>query len=379
MVEETIEKIKILYENGLSVKEIAKNVNCSESTVNRKIKELPEQSREVRVQSKSNKQQKKALSLFYATSITQSDLKIQDQEENWIVDIKLLRDRVEEESKFWAFIVYPETKDIEDVIKELTFEMIKASISPLHNKDIWLHDSPLVSDEETGEILLEKGERYKYGDKKKEHYHVLLQFDKPMSFKNVYKLTQRISGNKVAPTKVYSPYSYFEYLWHKNEDIAIKAHYSREDVIIINGFNPELSQSDKDVLLQDIAKHIRKYKLQDLDAILEHYNYSLEVIQAIKGCSYFVQQLCNAQYHKAHPTEDKRVHIVIDNISQLQNLVNSDSLLESPIKKVKEPGGYQLPTSEVLENFGKEKEKPSSGYTDANSAEDLEELLNNSY
>ena len=64
-------------------------------------------------------------------------------------------------SRYWAFIVYPESV-LENWRDELEEQGLVFAVSPLHDKDI----NPT-------------------GEKKKEHYHVLIEFTGPKTYKSV--------------------------------------------------------------------------------------------------------------------------------------------------------------------------------------------------
>jgi transposase len=303
-------KIKVveLYEQGLSVRKIADSLNLSVSTIQRIIKELPESSQEAHTLNQTNKRQLSSLMLKYKQSITQQDLTIQDEKEGWIVDVAKLKAELEEESQYWICICYPESSDINEIMRKIKNKGIRAAISPLHNKDKWLHDSPQLVDKETGEILDTGGQRYKQGDTKKAHYHIIFQFEKVMPFRKVLFLME-LCNTKVYPKRVFSPLMMYEYLWHKNEDLSKKAHYSKEDVVIINGFVPLLTKADKDILMQDILKRITLENLTTMEDLLCYYNHSLEVIQAIKSSPYLVQKNLDSVYQRLNPSKD-RIHKV---------------------------------------------------------------------
>lgn len=299
-------KLQQLYEMGISYSEIAKELKISKSTVFRAIKKLPGGSQEARELSKNSK-------CYLTMSITYQDLKNQDTEEGWEIDLKKLKEIDRQSSCYFMGIIYPETMDIDKFIDECKKRGLKVAISPLHNKDKWLHDSPAVVDEETGVVIFDVGERYKLGDDKKYHWHYLVQFASKQSFDFMYQLHCAISGNKVIPKVVYSPLGAFEYLWHKNEDLSIKAHYSRDEVVVINGFNPILTTSDKELILKEIIMTIREYHFTKQKDVEEFFHYSTEIITVMGVKNYYIHNVLNEEWRMMHPDHVKKVEIVKGN------------------------------------------------------------------
>ena len=64
-------------------------------------------------------------------------------------------------SRYWSFIVYPESVK-EGWINELEEKGLVFAISPLHDKDV----NPT-------------------GEKKKEHYHILVEYEGPKTYKSI--------------------------------------------------------------------------------------------------------------------------------------------------------------------------------------------------
>ena len=68
----------------------------------------------------------------------------------------------QQRSKFWAFIVYPESCNLNRFIEDMTNYRVPYAISPLHDKDL-----------------------DKDGNIKKAHYHIILAYDNPISYNTV--------------------------------------------------------------------------------------------------------------------------------------------------------------------------------------------------
>lgn len=303
MTDEKSEKLRQLFEMGEPYEDIAKELDISKSTVIRAVKKLHDGSHEARELNKKSKS-------YLSKSITRKDLKNQDETEGWVVDIRLLKEIDKQSSCYFTGVFYPETMELGKFIEACERRGLKVSISPLHNKDKWLHDSPAVVDTETGEVIFAEGERYEIGDPKKEHYHYIIQFATKQSFEFMYELHKVLANNNVIPKIVYSPLGMFEYLWHKNEDMSLKAHYNRDEVTIINGFNPLLTTSDKELILKEIILKIRENHFTRQKDVEEFFNYSTEVITVMGVKNYYINNVLQEEWRMKNPDYAKKIRIV---------------------------------------------------------------------
>lgn len=148
-------------------------------------------------------------------------------------------------SRYWAFIVYPESIK-ENWINILEEKGLIFCVSPLHDKDI----NP------TGEI-------------KKEHYHVLIEYDGPKTWKTIKEeITDEIGAT--IPKKVESLRGYYRYLTHM--DNPEKAQYKIEDIKCYNGFKLDLTTTEVIKLLKEITEDIKKLNIKEYVDILDYYN-----------------------------------------------------------------------------------------------------------
>lgn len=155
--------------------------------------------------------------------------------------------------RYWSFILYPDTApdNWERIITETGLQWVK---SPLHDSDIWKEDSPQYVDEKG--VIHEIGEKYKAGDKKKAHFHVLLCFKGPTTYKRVCDLIQPL--NCTIPKRVLSCCGIIRYFTH--EDDPDKYHYNKNDIVAYNGldldsFN-DLTESETDKVINDLIDFI---------------------------------------------------------------------------------------------------------------------------
>lgn len=154
-----------------------------------------------------------------------------------------------EKERYWTFIMYPDSRP--DNWKEILQETgLQIGISPLHDKD--------KNADET---------------QKKEHYHVLLTFQGPTTYKRVAKLIEPINGT--IPKRVVSPIGMIRYFTHK--DNPEKAQYNEEEIISINGFDVK----EFNGITKTMEKALKE-AIIDLIRIKDIYEYS-ELIEYLKN------------------------------------------------------------------------------------------------
>lgn len=141
----------------------------------------------------------------------------------------------QERSKFWAFILYPESCDIMEFVKAIADYPVPYTISPCHDRD-------LDSD----------------GNVKKAHYHVMLCYDNPISYSTVADFTQKFG---TYPIKIISCKAYYSYFTHSecgNKDG--KAVYNSLDILSGNGFDISnyitLRKSEQYTLVTELTQYI---------------------------------------------------------------------------------------------------------------------------
>lgn len=129
----------------------------------------------------------------------------------------------------WAFIVYPSKEQLEVIDSDydgsdgygsvpdnwretLNVSGLMYAISPLHDKD--------VLDDGSGKF-------------KKPHYHVIVVYGSPTTYKNVKNLTDSL--NSPAPQPLEQVKGYYRYFTH--EDNPEKYQYDKSDIVTGGGFN----------------------------------------------------------------------------------------------------------------------------------------------
>lgn len=135
-------------------------------------------------------------------------------------------------SRNWTFLVYPESAPA-DWLERLKQRGMVGAISPLHDKD-----------------QLEDG-----SGPKKAHYHVMLVYPGPQTYKAVKALTDEL--NQPRPFTVLSLDGMYAYLTHKNN--PEKYQYNPKEIETFGGFeihdHVKLSRSE----LRQIRLAVRKY------------------------------------------------------------------------------------------------------------------------
>ena len=147
-------------------------------------------------------------------------------------------------SRYWAFLVYPESarEDWKDVLCEMG---VVCAVSPLHDRDI----NPT-------------------GEKKKAHYHVLVQFEGPTTYKNIDEnICQLI--NATIPKKVISLRGYYRYLTH--QDNPEKAQYDPQDIEVYGGFKLDMTTTEITQYKIQIMEDIQEKNIIEYSDICEYY------------------------------------------------------------------------------------------------------------
>lgn len=151
-------------------------------------------------------------------------------------------------ARYWVFITYPESlpDDWQSILQQTGCPI---AVSPLHNMDVY----------DNGEI-------------KKAHYHNLICYAGPTTFKNVKRLTDRLNAPiPEASGNVKGSYLYFT---HRNN--PEKFQYSESDILCLNGFVVSdyfsLTSSEEDAMYSFIEDFIQDrgiFELWSLFSVLK--------------------------------------------------------------------------------------------------------------
>lgn len=296
------EKIIELKRAGYTHENIAEALGISAKTIQREIKDLPEEyQEEFKGGNVITKLEKK-----YIDRIKGERELFEDIEEGWVYHMteeKLLQ---QTSGKWWSFIFYSDSAELEEVIKAFKAKGLEVAISPLHNRDKWTHDSPETTDKETGEII-PKGARYKCGDRKKEHRHGIVKFDQPVSFRTANGIIREITNGPYAQ-KCLSITGAYEYFVHKNN--PEKFQYDCEEIIRINGFRLELTKTEKKLMTNEISKKVIDENIDEFNSLINAYRDQIEYINLISEKSYYFGALCQSLWKKNNPNRITRNMLV---------------------------------------------------------------------
>ena len=174
---------------------------------------------------------------------------------------------LDEKGYKWTFIVYPDSLP-EDWKNKLDNELIRTAISPLHQP------------EKDG----------KEEERKKPHYHIILDFCKSTKTRKQIHTICKDLLNGTECEKVQSPIGIYEYLIHKNHPEREQFKMGFDEIIHLNGFNLEdftkLENPDNiRQVLQIINDNCITEFCQLVDYILD---IEPELLGTIRGDSYFL-------------------------------------------------------------------------------------------
>lgn len=148
--------------------------------------------------------------------------------------------------RYWAFVLYPESAP-ENWREILQQTGLSICVSPLHDKDI----NPT-------------------GEKKKAHYHIILCYSGPTTFKCVKSITDSL--NQPIPIALEQVRGYFRYLTHK--DNPEKYQYDEKDITTINDFDidnyNDLSVSQINAIKIELQRIIRDNDIYEYCDLLDY-------------------------------------------------------------------------------------------------------------
>lgn len=149
-----------------------------------------------------------------------------------------------EKSRYWTFVVYPDSAP-ENWRELLADTHVSLAISPLHGQDLNMD-----------------------GEMKKAHYHVLAQWDGPTTLKNAQRTFGSVPANGVVQV-VASARGMYRYLTHL--DNPEKFQYNPAEIQHLNGFNPcdLISETDKNNIKWDIGHLIIEYNITEYNDLVE--------------------------------------------------------------------------------------------------------------
>lgn len=225
----------------------------------------------------------------------------EDEEEGWIFHLSKADMRVKQSGCWWSAIVYPDSAPA-GWIDSLRAQGFRIAISPLHDMDVWLHDSPAKVDPETGDKI-EKGALYKMGDKKKAHWHVLIVVDKRTGY---------IEMNNIMRNLTHCPYiqkcrslrNSYDYFLHINAPEKYQG-YKKEDIQTFNNFHVEPTKYEMNLISMEIIRLIQEHNLLEWASVVEFFQNDPELSLILSTRTAFFSSYVKARYYRENPTNIK--------------------------------------------------------------------------
>lgn len=182
----------------------------------------------------------------------------------------------EDKNRHWTFLVYPESAPTnwKEILQETGCQI---AISPLHDKD----ENP---DNEL----------------KKPHYHILICFPGPTTFKKVNSLCSQL--NSPIPKRVLSIIGIYRYFTHL--DNPEKYQYNEEDIVVLNGFDIKeyngLTASQTLVIKKAIQKLILDLNLTEYSDLMDYIikNLSNDFYQVASNNTLFFDRYLSSRRNK---------------------------------------------------------------------------------
>lgn len=174
-----------------------------------------------------------------------------------------------EKSRFWTFLLYQDSCNLDDFIDFVNLQGFMCAISPIHDKDI----------NEDGSL-------------KKAHYHVIINYGNSTTYNNIVNLFSEF-GVKHAE-KVVSLSGLFNYLTHESN--KNKFHYNRDDIKLLNGF--KFGSNDNDAFMSTFKSVYNVIQYPDIHTLIDLVHYFVchngaDEIKYISSHAYFIDKLLN--------------------------------------------------------------------------------------
>lgn len=182
----------------------------------------------------------------------------------------------EDKNRHWTFLVYPESapNNWKEILQETGCQI---AISPLHDKD----ENP---DNEL----------------KKPHFHILICFPGPTTFRKVNTLCSQL--NSPIPKRVLSIIGIYRYLTHL--DNPEKYQYNEEDIVVLNGFDIKeyngLTTSQTLAIKKAIQKLIIDNHLTEYSDLMDYIidNLSNDFYQVASNNTLFFDRYLSSRRNK---------------------------------------------------------------------------------
>lgn len=305
--EDINEKIRLRLLQKIPISEIVEEFGVSKSHILRIKKDMPLKNKDI-----SNVLSDEHYNTLYSkreeeilNRIGKEIVLFEDKEEGWVYHVTNLNELNKMRGIWWNVIIYPESapENWQTLLKNMNNA---CAISPLHDKDVWTHDSDEYIDFKTGK-LYKKGERFKAGDRKKAHYHVIIVLEKPASFKEMNGVLQTIF-NCPYIQKCRSLKNSYEYFTHINAPEKYQG-YSKDEIIKFNNFRIEPNNYEKGLIAQDIVNIIKEKGFDKWHEVVFYFKDDIEYLIQLQVKSAFFIGLVRSIYFENNPNIVKPVEV----------------------------------------------------------------------
>ena len=259
----------------------------------------------------------------------------EDDDEGWTYHITAHDDRLRQSGKWWCAIVYPESVP-PNWIDKLRAKGYAIAISPLHDKDTWNHDSPAMVNAETGE-LIPVGARYKTGDRKKAHWHIIIISEVKVHFREINKEIQDITHCPYVQ-KCRSLKNSYEYFLHINAPEKYQG-YDKNEIQTYNNFRIEPNKFEQAEIYGEAIETIIEKQFTDWTEVIKFYKNSPEYILVLTNKPSVVTETLKVNWRRKNPegiiqkTESRyelnAVRALKDIAGSLRQLLTTDTIIDT--------------------------------------------------
>lgn len=229
----------------------------------------------------------------------------EDIEEGWIFHLSKSDLRVKQSGMWWSCIVYPESAP-EGWIDTLRAQGFRIAISPLHDKDVWLHPSPEKVDPETGD-LIPKGALYKEGDLKKAHWHVIIVTDKRCSYVEMNNLLRNLLHCPYIQ-KCRSLRNSYDYFLHINHPEKCQT-YKKEDIQTFNNFHVEPNKYEINLISMEIIRIIQEKNFTCWASVVEYFADCPEMSLILSSRTAYFNSYVKSRFYRDNPVNVKYTEV----------------------------------------------------------------------
>ena len=298
--------------DGVSYNEIAAEFGISKNTIIRIKKKMPASALETHDTGDNsirfdNSTFLTKLEAKFAEKIRKEIWLYEDVEEGWCYHLSKSDCRLKTSGMWWTGIVYPESAP-DRWVERLRDQGFRIAISPLHDKDWWDHDSPEVVNPETGEIIPE-GARYKKGDRKKAHWHIIVVSDQRMSYQDANNTIRNITHGPYVQ-KCRSLRNAYDYFLHINAPEKYQ-HYDKAEIRVFNNFHIEPNKYETGLLQAEMLREIKDHNADEMYLVVDLFIDSPEYLVILAAKPGLFTSFVRSLWKKNHPEGNiQKVQIV---------------------------------------------------------------------